>query len=149
RFHRIAPAPSPIAGVASATRRGHTAAKEWGDAVVSLQQFDFKRAFASGLPAPSAKFTGLAKFNFTGGNNDTEQIPLDELVASANAVLQREGRNLSTYNLGTGPQGYIPLRDFIAGKLKRDAGIVCDRDNILVVSGSLQALDLVNALLLN
>jgi 2-aminoadipate transaminase len=116
---------------------------------VSQQPFDFKRVFASGLPPPSAKWNGLAKFNFTGGNNDADQIPLDELVASANSVLRREGRNLATYNLATGPQGYAPLRDFIAGKLNRDAGIVCDRDNILVVSGSLQALDLINALLLN
>ncbi|MCF8477511.1 MAG: PLP-dependent aminotransferase family protein, partial [Pseudolabrys sp.] len=41
-----------------------------------------------------------------------------------------------------------PLRDFIAGKLKRDAGIGCTADDILIVSGSLQALDLVNGALL-
>jgi 2-aminoadipate transaminase len=111
--------------------------------------FDFTKVFAAELPAPSGKWNGLAKYNFTGGNNDAPQIPLDDLVAAASNVLRREGRNLAVYNLGTGPQGYVPLRDFIAGKLKRDAGMSCDRDNILVVSGSLQALDLVNALLLN
>jgi 2-aminoadipate transaminase len=116
---------------------------------VGAQPFDFTNLFATDLPAPSGKWTGLARFNFTGGNNDGEQVPLDELVAAAETVLRREGRNLSIYNLATGPQGYIPLRDFIAGKLKRDAGISCDRDNILVVSGSLQALDLINALFLN
>jgi len=116
---------------------------------VGAQTFDFTKVFASDLPAPSGKWTGLAKYNFTGGNNDPPQIPLDDLVAAASNVLRREGRNLAVYNLGTGPQGYVPLRDFIAGKLKRDAGMICDRDNILVVSGSLQALDLINALLLN
>src|SRR5256885_1014507 len=41
-----------------------------------------------------------------------------------------------------------PLREFLTAKLKRDAGIDCVADDILIVSGSLQALDLVNATLL-
>ena len=40
------------------------------------------------------------------------------------------------------------MREFLAAKLKRDAGIDCAADDILIVSGSLQALDLVNATLL-
>ena len=40
------------------------------------------------------------------------------------------------------------MREFLVGKLKRDAGIACTADDILIVSGSLQALDLVNAALL-
>jgi 2-aminoadipate transaminase len=40
------------------------------------------------------------------------------------------------------------LREFLTTKLKRDAGIACTAGDILVVSGSLQALDLVNATLL-
>ena len=41
-----------------------------------------------------------------------------------------------------------PLREFLVRKLKRDAGIDCTIDNILVTSGSLQALDLVNGVFL-
>src|SRR5262249_12458139 len=41
-----------------------------------------------------------------------------------------------------------PLREFLTAKLKRDAGIACTADDILIVSGSLQALDLVNQTLL-
>jgi len=63
-------------------------------------------------------------------------------------VLRREGKTLATYGLASGPQGYRPLREFLARKLKRDAGIGCNADDILIVSGSLQALDLVNATLL-
>ena len=41
------------------------------------------------------------------------------------------------------------MREFLsAKKLKRDAGIACTADDILIVSGSLQALDLVNGALL-
>jgi 2-aminoadipate transaminase len=69
-------------------------------------------------------------------------------VKAANDVLSREGRNLATYGLASGPLGYRPLRDFLAQKLKRTAGMNCDADEILITSGSLQALDLVNGVLL-
>ena len=107
-------------------------------------QFDFAPLLPAGLPAPAAKWTGLAKYNFIGGNNDPDQVPVDGLAAAVNAVLQREGKTLATYGLASGPQGYRPLREFLTGKLKRDAGIDCTADDILVTSGSLQALDLVN-----
>ena len=110
--------------------------------------FDFAPLLPAGLPAPAARWTGLAKYSFVGGNNDPEQVPVDGLIDAANAVLRREGKTLATYGLASGPQGYRPLREFLTAKLKRDAGIDCVADDILVVSGSLQALDLVNATLL-
>ena len=110
---------------------------------------DFAPLLAAGLPPPAAKYNGFPKYNFVGGHNDADHVPVDDLVAAADAVLAREGRMLATYGLASGPQGYRPLREFLVAKLKRDAGITCTADNILVVSGSLQALDLVNGLLLN
>src|SRR5882724_8483452 len=110
--------------------------------------FDFTPLLPAGLPGPAAKYIGLPKYNFTGGNNDGDELPLDGLIASVNSVLKREGRTLATYGLASGPQGYRALRDFLVGKLKRDAGINCTADEILVTSGSLQALDLVNGALL-
>src|SRR6201998_3280517 len=111
--------------------------------------FDFATLLPAGLPAPAARWTRLAQYSFVGGNNDPEQAPVDGLIEAVNAVLRREGKTLATYGLASGPQGYRPLREFLVAKLKRDAGITCTADNILVVSGSLQALDLVNGLLLN
>jgi len=115
---------------------------------MSSASFDFTPLLPASLPPPAVKWTGLAKYNFIGGNNDGDQIPVDGLVAAAEAVLRREGRTLATYGLASGPQGYRRLREFLAGKLKHDAGISCTADDILMVSGSLQALDLVNAVLL-
>jgi len=115
---------------------------------MSPAPFDFAPLLPAGLPAAAAKWTGLAKYSFVGGNNDPDQVPVEGLVEAVNAVLRREGKTLATYGLASGPQGYRPLRDFIATKLKRDAGIACAADDILIVSGSLQALDLVNATLL-
>jgi 2-aminoadipate transaminase len=110
--------------------------------------FDFSPLIPKNLPPPAARWTGRVKFDFTGGNNDPDRLPLDGLVEAANAVLKREGRKLSTYGLDSGPQGYRPLREFLAGKLRADAAIDCLADDILITSGSLQALDLVNATLL-
>jgi 2-aminoadipate transaminase len=117
-------------------------------AFMKAAPFDFTPLLPAGLPAAAAKWTGLAKYSFVGGNNDPEQVPLDGLIDAVNAVLKREGRTLATYGLESGPQGYRPLRQFLSAKLKRDGGISCTADDILIVSGSLQALDLVNATLL-
>jgi 2-aminoadipate transaminase len=116
---------------------------------MTLTPFDFAALLPAGLPAPATKWTGLAKYSFVGGNNDPEQVPVGGLIDAANAVLGREGRTLATYGLASGPQGYAPLRAFLTAKLKRDAGIACTADDILIVSGSLQALDLVNQTLLS
>ncbi len=115
---------------------------------MTLETFDFAPLLRPGLPPPAAKWTGLAKYSFIGGNNDAEQLPLEGLVAAATAVLRREGTTLATYGLASGPLGYRPLREFLVGKLERDAGISCNADQILITSGSLQALDLVNGVLL-
>ncbi len=83
-----------------------------------------------------------------GGNNDEASVPVADLAAAAEAVLRREGHTLALYGLKSGPLGYRPLREFIAGKLARDTGIRCSAEDILITSGSLQGLDLVNAVLL-
>src|SRR4030081_1382367 len=111
--------------------------------------FDFAALLPAGLPAPAARWTGLAKYSFVGGNNDPDQVPVEGLIDAVNTVLKREGKTLATYGLASGPQGYRPLREFLTTKLKRDAGIACSADDILIVSGSLQALDLVNQTLLS
>jgi 2-aminoadipate transaminase len=111
--------------------------------------FDYTSLLAPGLPAPAVKYTGLPKYNFVGGHNDAEQVPVDDLVAAVTAVLAREGRTLATYGLDSGPLGYRPLREFLVAKLERDAGISCGADEILITSGSLQGIELINGLLLS
>jgi len=115
---------------------------------MSSAAFDFAPLLPEGLPPAAARWTGRVKFDFTGGNNDADALPLEGLIAAVTAVLKREGRTLSTYGLSSGPQGYRPLREFLVAKLKADANIACTADDILITSGSLQALDLVNATLL-
>jgi 2-aminoadipate transaminase len=114
-----------------------------------MSSFDFTPVLAKDLPPPAIKWTGFPRYNFVGGNNDADQVPVEKLTAASNAVLTREGATLATYGLNSGPLGYRPLREFLVGKLKRDAGIECTVDEILITSGSLQGLDLVNGILLS
>jgi len=116
---------------------------------MSSEAFDYTALLRPNLPPAAAKWTGFPKYNFVGGHNDADSVPVEGLVAAANTVLKREGRTLDTYGLESGPLGYRPLREFIARKLAKDAGIACSPDEVLITSGSLQGLDLVNQVLLS
>jgi 2-aminoadipate transaminase len=107
-------------------------------------KYDYSASFRAGLPAPSTRWNGFPRYNFVGGHNDSAAVPVDEFIAAAQRVLEREGRTLATYGLASGPQGYRPLREFLARSLAERAGMQQTADDILIVSGSLQALDLVN-----
>ena len=115
---------------------------------MAAELFDYADVLRPDLPPPAAKWTGFPKYNFVGGHNDAGSVPVEDLAAAANTILKREGRTLSTYGLESGPLGYRPLREFIAHKLATDAGMTCTIDEILITSGSLQGLDLVNQVLL-
>jgi 2-aminoadipate transaminase len=110
--------------------------------------FDFAPLLTPGLPPPAAKWASFAEFNFSGGHNDADRVPVDRLIEAATAVLRREGATLATYGLESGPLGYLPLRAFLVEKLRQHAGITCTAGEILITSGSLQAIDLVNGILL-
>ena len=110
---------------------------------------DISQAFAPNVPAAAPKYAGFPKFNFVGGHNDPASVPVQALREAADAVLSREGRTLATYGLESGPLGYLPLRTWLADRLAAHAGISCVPDEIMITSGSLQGLDLVNALLVS
>lgn len=112
--------------------------------------FDFSELLRPGLPAANAApFSGYPEFYFIGGNNDADSIPGKKLGEIAKSVLEREGGSLASYGIGHGPQGYRPLREFISTKLEKRAQLKSNVDEILVTSGSLQALDLINNLFLS
>ncbi len=111
--------------------------------------FDYQSLFAKNLPAPAGKWSGFAKYNFIGGHNDPEGIPIEGLIASAERVLRRRGRTLATYNLDGGPLGDPELRQFLADKLKQYRGFQPSADEILVTSGSNHALTLLFTTLLD
>lgn len=111
--------------------------------------FDLTSRFAAGLPDPSPRFPGYPDYNFVGGHNDPEHIPVEGLIEAAASVLRREGSKLAMYNLGQGPQGFVDLREFVADKLNRNRGMDISRDEVLITSGSGQGIDLVSRLFVN
>ncbi|MEC8199397.1 MAG: PLP-dependent aminotransferase family protein, partial [Pseudomonadota bacterium] len=61
---------------------------------------------------------------------------------------RRRGQNIATYNQDFGPLGDIEMREFLAGRLVKCCGISATTEDILVTSGSGQALDLINDIFL-
>ena len=116
---------------------------------MSLNSFDYSALLRSDLPPAALKWSGFPKYNFIGGHNDADSVPVADLISAAARVLTREGKTLSTYGLQSGALGYRPLREFIARKLAKEAGIKCTAEEVLITSGSLQGLDLVNQVLVS
>ncbi len=102
-----------------------------------------------GLADGEAGWVGDPPYNFVGGHNDPASVPFGGFAEAAAAALARHGPALARYNLGGSPQGHLPLREFISEALDRRAHMATDPSEVLVTSGSLQALDLVNAALVS
>ena len=100
------------------------------------------------LPENASRWRGDPPFNFVGGHNDPQSVPFGGFAEAAAAALARHGPALAAYNLGGSPQGHLPLREFVSEALERRAHMPTDPSEVLVTSGSLQALDLVNGALL-
>lgn len=70
---------------------------------------------------------------------DEELFPVEPFRAVLDRVLRREGKTLLQY----GPAaGHPPLRTYIAERL-RERGVAADAENVLIVNGSQQGLDLI------
>jgi 2-aminoadipate transaminase len=109
--------------------------------------FAYSNLFARDLPAPAARFGGYPKYNFIGGHNDPTLIPIEGLIAATTAALKKEGSKLAMYTAGQGNQGHLGMRAFVKNKAKLRS-IDCSTDDILITAGSGQAIDLINAVLL-
>jgi 2-aminoadipate transaminase len=114
-----------------------------------MPPLDYAPLYSSAVTAPAPKFAGFPPYYFIGGNNDPEQIPVEDLIEAATTVLRREGPKLAIYNLGLGPQGYPGLRDFVATRCNRLRGMSITQDDVTIVTGSGQGLDMIAKLLIN
>ncbi|MCZ6875915.1 MAG: PLP-dependent aminotransferase family protein [bacterium] len=109
---------------------------------------DYAHLFAKDLPAAAGRWEGFAPYNFTGGHNNPDTIPVEALVESSARVLRQEGKNLATYNMNSGPLGYIGLRQFMVEKMGHYRGIQASPDEVLITPGSNPAINLINEVLL-
>lgn len=84
--------------------------------------------------------------SFAGGIPDPALFPAEAFSAAYGSILTggSKGEALQ-YSVS---EGYAPLRKWIAAEMAR-IGIPCDIDNILITSGSQQALDYLGKLMLS
>ena len=115
---------------------------------MAKKSLEYSNLFAKGLPPASGRWKGHPPFNFIGGHADPDLQPIEGFVESSARVFRKDGRGLATYNMDSGPQGYLPLREFVAEKLARHRGIQVSTDEVLITSGSGQGISLINDVLL-
>ena len=82
--------------------------------------------------------------SLAGGMPNIKDLPLDELAESARRLIRNHGAQAMQYGSG---QGWAPLRERIAEVMTYD-GITGDPDDVVITTGSQQALDLVSELFL-
>ena len=83
--------------------------------------------------------------SFGGGLPAPELFPVDEFKIAADRVLTKHGKKALQYST---TEGYKPLREFIVQKICR-YGIEAAPENVVITSGSQQALDLIGKILIN
>jgi len=83
--------------------------------------------------------------SLAGGMPAPELFPLKEVEEACIRVLRNRGSDALQYST---TEGYSPLRELIVEKMSR-YGILATLDNVLITSGSQQALDLVGKVLLD
>ena len=110
--------------------------------------FDFTTVLSSQASASGSQWKGYPPYHFVGGNIDEATVPVDELAAALDKVFRAEGHSMAKYGMESGAQGYLPLREFVVQNLKRRTEMQITAEEVLLTSGSLQAMDLVNQLLL-
>ncbi|UWQ49995.1 PLP-dependent aminotransferase family protein [Leisingera caerulea] len=84
--------------------------------------------------------------SFAGGIPDPALFPADEFAEAFQAALTPERQALALqYSVS---EGYLPLRKWIVREMAT-IGIVCEAENVLITSGSQQALDYLGKLFLS
>jgi 2-aminoadipate transaminase len=84
--------------------------------------------------------------SFAGGLPGTEHIDVEGLARASCEVMEEEGGSALQYST---TDGYLPLREYIADRYRRRLGITARADEIQIVNGSQQCLDLVAKILVD
>lgn len=83
--------------------------------------------------------------SFAGGLPAPEVFPVEAFEIATSRVLQKQGQQALQYSAS---EGYFPLRQWIVDYMAR-YGIEAKVENVLITSGSQQALDLIGKVMIN
>jgi len=84
--------------------------------------------------------------SFAGGLPNSQFFPVVQMAKAAEEVLKSDGHNVLQYGV---TEGYLPLRQFISDRYRHRQRMDIPPENILITSGSQQALDLIGKVFLN
>ena len=84
--------------------------------------------------------------SFAGGNPNPKALPGEELAPIADRLLREKGSVLLQYGA---TEGYLPLRESLPAYIEDSFGVKAAPDEILPVTGSTQAMDLMCKALIN
>nr|WP_106783335.1 PLP-dependent aminotransferase family protein [Lysinibacillus timonensis] len=84
--------------------------------------------------------------SFAGGLPNPISFPIDGLQQTINQAIEEHGPKLFQYST---TEGYLPLRQYIADKYNANFGLDIQPDDILITTGSQQALQMISQVLIN
>ena len=84
--------------------------------------------------------------SFAGGLPDPQFFPVKEIAKASLSVLEENGNDVLQYST---TEGYLPLREYIAGRYREKKGLPVDPDEIVITNGSQQGIDLIGKLFLD
>jgi len=84
--------------------------------------------------------------SFAGGLPAPELFPVEDFARACQEVLSEDGPAAMQYSV---TEGYLPLRRWVAANLLETIHLRCDADDVLIISGSQQGLDLIGKVLLD
>lgn len=131
-----------VAGALAVPVSSKAAAKRQPSSAASLSAFGRRVADMPLRALPGAE---PARYDFLYGALAARDFPTLAWRRAYQAALLRQQHNLAYIP----PEGDLPLRRALQGYLRRTRGIVCDAEQILMVHGSQQAIDLCARLLLD
>jgi DNA-binding transcriptional MocR family regulator len=86
--------------------------------------------------------------SFAGGIPDPALFPTEAFASAYARILGDPSQSAKALQYSIS-EGYLPLRHWIAERMHADRGIECTAENVVITSGSQQALDFIGKLLLS
>ena len=113
----------------------------------ALAQFTYAKLYARNASEPKGLgFGKRGRYDFAVAYPDPGSLPLAGLLDGLRQAMEEEGGDLSLY---AHPQGYTPLREFVAAKLQRDRAINVTAEEIILADGSSQPIHMIAETLLD
>lgn len=100
-------------------------------------QFNYDSFFSANSQESTPGTVRHSKYDFAVAYPDPDNLPLEELIESVRAGFEREGRDLAYYSTAAGDP---ELRKLVAEKLTRERNMSVTADDMVLTSGSGEAI---------